>query len=645
MAGKALQPRQAVPAPGLLFGPYPQRDEEARRAPLSAWPVALPDLRARRRRAFIADARRWQRRFELLPAPEGAARLATLRALLARDGFEDNLLAQVFALIALACQRTLGIEPHDTQLLAARILLERRLAEMATGEGKTLAAGIAALAAALAGVPVHVVTANDYLAQRDCAKLRPLAEALGLSAGAVAGTMDVAARIRAYRCDICWCAARELAFDYLRDSLAVRRGGEAALLRGLCMAIVDEADSILIDEARVPLVLSEAAQASPREQAEFAHAWRLAQRLLPGVHHAGAAAPRLTRAGRALLAESARHEPPPWSAAQRGEDLVCAAILARDTLESGVHYHVRGGKVCLIDDTTGRSAEGRAWSGGLQQMVELKEGCALSPPAQTASRISYQRFFPRYLWLCGMSGTLAESRRELFQAYGMALVGVPLRGTSRRTLLPPAAFSDTATLWRAVARDAARLAASGRPVLIGTDSVADSEALSRVLSEAALAHAVLNARFDRHEAAVVAAAGMPGAITVATNMAGRGTDIALSPAAAASGGLHVICCQQNPSARIDRQLIGRCARAGQPGSAQRLVALDGRMLAGATLARWLRRSCDDNGAARGWRARLALMLLGFAQQRQARRERRQRRLLLRQEREMARWLSFSGRTE
>jgi preprotein translocase subunit SecA len=643
MTLRSARSKQRVPAPGLLLGAYPQRPERAPAQPISlAW---LPDLRGARRRAFVAAARLWQGRIEAQDAAQRQAQLQQLRARLARDGLQDGLLAQAFALIALACRQELGIEAHDTQLLAARILLERRLAEMATGEGKTLAAAFAALAAALAGVPVHLVTANDYLVARDAAWLRPLAAALGLAVGAVTQALDQDARRAAYRCEICYCSARELAFDYLRDGLAERRGQHPGrrLLRGLCMAIVDEADSILIDEARMPLVLAEAAPA-PGLLAEYAHASRLAQRLEAGIHYAEAgAALRLTGAGRALLRAAALEEAPPWLAAQRGEDLVCSALVARERLQRGVHYHVRAGRVCLIDDATGRSAEGRAWSGGLQQMVELKEGCAMSAPAQTRTQISYQRFFARYHWLCGMSGTLAESRRELRQAYGLALARVPLRSASRRALLPPRVFIDKQAQWQAVASAAARLRAAGRPLLIGTDSVADSEALSRALRAAGLPHALLNARFDRHEAALIAAAGAPGAITVATNMAGRGTDIALAPQALAAGGLHVICCQQNPSARIDRQLIGRCARAGQPGSAQRYVALDGRLLATHFAARWLR-----PGAAReagGWRARLALWLLRRAQQVQGRRQQQLRQGLLRQDREMARWLRFGGATE
>jgi preprotein translocase subunit SecA len=318
------------------------------------------------------------------------------------------------------------------------------------------------------------------------------------------------------------------------------------------------------------------------------------------------------------------------------EDLVSKALIARHLLQSGRQYHVRDGKVLIVDETTGRTAEGRSWSGGLQQMVELKEDCTLSPPLETQSQITYQRFFPRYLWLCGMSGTLVESRRELFNVYGLDVLRVPLHHPGRRILLKPRVFPDTESQWKETAVRIRALHATGRPVLVGTDSVADSEALSRHLSEAGLSHAVLNARQDRHEADVVAAAGNPGAITVATNMAGRGTDIALAPGVAAEGGLHVISCQQNASQRMDRQLIGRCARQGDPGSAEKFIALDGKLLSGSVLTQTVRRLRMEH---HGW---IGALMLNIAQRREESRQGRERSHLLRNDKEMGRWFAFGG---
>jgi preprotein translocase subunit SecA len=645
-----MRQRHAPPTPGLRLGDYPQRLQ--RPAPSAGdWLMSrlgslAPLGGAARLRGFVASVRRIEAEQAALSAPARAQLLQTLRAQMARDGLGDALLASALALISLACRQTLGMTPHDSQLAAAHILVNRQLAEMATGEGKTLAAGIAALAAAMAGVPVHVLTANDYLVARDAAMLRPLAAALGLSVGAVTQPADYAARQAAYRCDIAYCTARELVFDYLRDGLAQRSAAGGApsgrLLRGLCMAIVDEADAILIDEARIPLVLSQQRKDEPQAMQALDLAWRLSAQLEAGrdYRHDGAGpapAMLLTDAGRARL-QALAGATPPWQAARRGDDLARLALTARHLLHKGVHYHVRDDRVCLIDDTTGRNAEGRSWSGGLQQLVELKEGCRPTPQARSCMQITYQRFFPRYLWLCGMSGTLAESRRELFSIYRLAVCRVPLHRPARRILLQPSMYASADAQWQAVAAKAAALRAGGRPVLIGTDTVADSEALSLRLAAAGLPHAVLNARCDRHEAAVVAAAGAAGAITVATSIAGRGTDITLSPGVADRGGLHVICCQQNGSPRMDRQLIGRCARQGEPGSAERAIALDGRLLARLPLAAALR-GLAGAGIGAGLAALLMLRARQWAVQR---RERRERRLLLQRDTELAGWLTFGG---
>ncbi|MDB5839856.1 MAG: hypothetical protein JWQ23_1808 [Herminiimonas sp.] len=647
--GKADRAREPVPVPGLVLGDYPERADQD--IPLASLRFRLAQLRrlhaerSGRGRRFVSRVRKLESDYAVESAPQRQERLFTVRAHLARDGFTDPLMAQAFALIILACRNETGISPYDTQLIAAHIILDRRLAEMATGEGKTLAAGIAAAAAALAGVPVHVITANDYLVSRDLENMHPLFRALGLTAGAVTQPMDQAQRYAAYRCDIVYCTARELVFDYLRDGMSRQRNRAdsppARLLRGLCMAIIDEADAILIDEARVPLVLSQAIS-EPAAQPDFAQAWDIAKHLEQGAHFtldAGRHSARLTLAGRALLRGKAAQSPSPRMTLRHCEDLVRMALAACHILQPGRHYHVRDGKVLIIDETTGRTAEGRSWSGGLQQMVELKERCALSPLAETRSQITYQRFFPRYLWLCGMSGTLVEASRELFHVYGLEVQRVPLHLPGRRVLFKTRVFSDMQSQWHAIALRIGDLHASGRPVLVGTDSVNDSEALSRLLSGAGLAHAVLNARQDRHEARIIAAAGNPGAITVATNMAGRGTDIVLAPGVAEKGGLHVISCQQNASRRVDRQLIGRCARHGDPGSAEKYIALDGKLLAHSAPARAVGRVGLKRQV---WLASIAALMLKIEQGKEERRQGRERGQLLRADKEMGRWLAFGG---
>jgi preprotein translocase subunit SecA len=468
----------------------------------------------------------------------------------------------------------------------------------------------------------------------------------------------MAARRAAYACDITYCTAKELVFDYLRDGLAGPRlspleqsaaaltalaepARRQPLLRELDMAIIDEADSILIDEARVPLVLSRAGPDAAHERLRAA--WVLAGALEHGtdfVTDEMARGAHLTACGRAKLeaADTARDL---WLTRSHREETVVLALTARHLLHEGRDYVVHDGRVAIVDATTGRKALGRAWSQGLQQLVELKAGCALSPLLSTVAQITYQRFFPRYRTLAGMSGTLREARRELACVYRVRVSRVPLRVPGRRVAHVPRVFADTDAMWRAAAEFAAQARREGRPLLIGTDSVAASEALSRRLAAHGLAHDVLNALQDRHEAEVIARAGRAGAITVATNMAGRGTDIVLDDAARAAGGLHVLCCQQNSERRIDRQLMGRCARQGDPGSHAQWLALDGAMLASAPLSTVIEKVFKNKNLRYylGWVCKLRLQ---FAQRLAERRARRERAALLRRDERLSEALAFGG---
>ena len=604
--------------------------------------------------AFVAAVRVLQQTVAGLAEPALRARIVRLREQLACDGFADDALIQAFAVVAVACRRMLGVDIYDTQLFAARIMLDGCLAEMATGEGKTLVAGVAAASAALAGLPVHVVTANDYLVERDAAALRALYQSLGLSVGCVTQVMAVPARRIAYACDITYCTAKELVFDYLRDGVAApqrsaleQRAAELSgapasqrLLRGLCMAIVDEADSILIDEARVPLVLSQTVADTTRET--VLRAWQLSAALAAEQHFRADLQTRstlLTPAGRAQLLALSAANGFQWLNTRHCEDTVTQALTARHVLRRGHDYVVEAGRIHIVDETTGRKAPGRAWSQGLHQLVEIKEACVPSAPVMTLAQMTYQRFFPRYFRLCGTSGTLMESRHELQRIYELPVVKVPLRLPDQRRVMPAQIYADGGALWPAVVAGVREIHAQGRPVLVGTDSVADSETLSRLLRAAGLPHALLNASQDRFEADVIAAAGAPGAITVATNMAGRGTDILLSGASREAGGLHVICCQQNASRRIDRQLMGRCARQGDPGSVQRFISLSGPLLVQNTTAKVLRNINKNKYLQLLW---LAPAVLRQAQRAAERRHRIERGMLLRQDQRMNDWFAFSG---
>ena len=656
----------ALCVPSLLAGGYPERDAGGQACPEARSPGwrAPAAVERRRQQRFVALVERDSERCSTLTGPALLAAVRETRARLAAEGFADEVTAQAFALAREATRRTLGKAQFPTQIIAARIMLRGRLAEMATGEGKTLTAILTAATGALAGIPVHVLTANDYLVARDAELLSPVFAALGLTTGAVTQPVDQAQRRAAYACDITYCTAKELTFDYLRDRLVrktvhselherVRRmqdGATAAaplLLRGLCMAIVDEADSIFIDEARTPLILSQP-RVNPQKQAYIEQALRMALHLTQGSDFqidSGRQEARLTEAGRARLAELAAQLGGLWQDRRHREEIVVLALCAHHVFHGDKHYLVRDKKIFMIDQTTGRIAPGRVWSRGLQQLLEAKECVPPSGEQETIAQITYQRFFPRYHYLCGMSGTLAEAKAELRAVYGLSIDTVPLRRPCRREVLPVRVFATRQAKWDAVIERLQALHAAGRPVLVGTDSVADSDHLSVLLAAARLPHTVLNARNDAEEAAIVAGAGEPARITVATNMAGRGTDIPLAPGVAQRGGLTVICCQHNASPRIDRQLHGRAARQGDPGSVETILSLEDGLLA-STLPRWLRgllsRLC---GPSRSLPAGLGAHLVWYPQRLEERRQRAERRLLLEQDQRSERGLSFAGRGE
>jgi preprotein translocase subunit SecA len=606
-----------------------------------------------------------------------------LRVKLQQQGCSAHTTGRALGLVGAAMARTVGKTPYNTQYLASWLILQGWLAEMATGEGKTLAAAMAAAVAALGQVPVHLLTANDYLVQRDSETFRPFYAALGLSVGCVLTGMTPQQRSPAYRSDITFVTAKELVFDYLKDHLA--QGGEhdprvlraqalrahhinrastdkthsGPLLPGLYMAIVDEADACLLDEAVMPLILAQPGQ--PVNAQAYASVFCITTQLQRGRDYlmlASQRAVRLTDTGRAQVdlgvraalaniantltcrATAAALAPP-----QRAHELAEAALAARWLFRRDREYAVTPDGIQLIDEVTGRIADGRQWSTALQQMVELKEGLALKPPAVPAAQITFQRFFARCLHLGGMSGTLTEARHELRLLYGVGVAPVALARASRRRWLGEQLFVNATAKWSAVVEATAAMHNAGRPVLVGTDSVADSAHLSDLLTRAGIPHQVLNAVQDAHEADCIAQAGLRGAVTVATNMAGRGTDIHLDADAASAGGLHVIACMRNSARRIDRQLIGRCARHGDPGSAQRMVALDD-VLVQRGLPEWLRRAVAATARRRARVPQLfALPLLALAQRKVEWHECQRRKLLRDAERQLGDLYGFAGTTE
>ncbi|HEX2547948.1 MAG TPA: DEAD/DEAH box helicase [Ramlibacter sp.] len=567
----------AWPFPGLVWGPYPQRSLPG------AAPVPRPQLGAWSLRKQAQALRQ-----ELEAPADLDAGLRTLKAVPERQR-DPTWLGQALLAAARAMEQSRGLRPYWQQLMAARALLDQRLVEMDTGEGKTVAIALAAAVAALAGTPVHVVTANDYLAERDALHLQAFYARLGLRAASITQPMATEARRAAYAADVTYCTGKELAFDYLRDGLLhpgdlsplerrlreARQPAAAPVLRGLCMAILDEADTVLVDEARLPLVLSQPADAVA-EEAFLRRALATALECRPGEHYEmdERGAPRLTPAGEHKLRVWPADRHPLLAHPQHRASALELALHALHGLERDRDYVVREGKVLLVDETTGRAAPGRAWSRGLHQLVELKEQLAPTARNSTVTQITFQRFFVRYLRLAGISGTLRGAAGELQAVYGLRTVRVPPRTPRRVRHAGTRVLADAGALWQAVAQRTLEMVAAGRPVLVGTETVAHSEALAAVLRSRGLAPVVLNARQDREENEVIGRAGEAGRVTVATSMAGRGADIAVPPDVQARGGLHVVLCQLNASARIDRQFLGRAGRQGQPGSCEVMVARD-----------------------------------------------------------------------
>ncbi|WP_427911360.1 preprotein translocase subunit SecA [Ramlibacter sp. MMS24-I3-19] len=512
----------AWPFPGLVWGPYPQLR------------LPLRDVRRPARlgaRALAAEARALH--VQLKEQIEVERTVDALRQV-PHARRDDAWLRQALRVAAAAMEQALGVRAYWQQLMAARALLDQRLAEMDTGEGKTVAIALAAAVGALAGTPVHVVTANDYLAGRDAVELRGFYARLGLTVSSIAQPMEMAQRRAAYPCDVTYCTAKELAFDYLRDSLLqptdlspierrLRQDGAAGsqqpVLRGLCMAILDEADTILIDEARVPLVLSQAAP-PVAEQAFLRRALMLAHRMRERrdyVVEAGSV--RLTDAGLAQLATWPEDPHPLLGHPQHRAAALEMAVTAVARLARDRDYVVRDGEVQLVDENTGRTSPGRAWSRGLHQLVELKEGVPLTRRNATLTQVTFQRFFIRYLRLAGISGTLRGAGAELRAVYGLRTVRVPPRTPRQVRHEPTRLLADSATLWQEVAARAADLCGAGRAVLVGTESVQQSDALADVLRARGLDPVVLNARQDQEESDVIGAAGRSGRLTVATSMA------------------------------------------------------------------------------------------------------------------------------
>ncbi len=616
----------------------------------------------RKARRFVPAVAAWEPRLTDLPDSDLLRQSLALRYRAKSGESLVRLLPEGFALVREAARRTIGLRHYDVQVLAGAALLLGSVVEMQTGEGKTLTATLPLYVHALVGRGAHLATANDYLAQRDADWMRPVYQALGLSVGAVTAETPPQQRAAAYAADITYGTAKEFGFDFLRDRLQQRQQlesgrdllgamtGNAAretprLMRGLHFALIDEADSILIDEARTPLIIS--AAPGPQE-AVFVEGCRwgasVADRFHESQHYEYDARLRsvtLNAAGRELV--RALPKPAAIDAVTTAElyGIVERAIkVARDS-HRDQDYIVRDGEVVIVDEFTGRLGEGRKWRDGIHQAIEAKEGLEITAPTRQAARITVQELFTRYTHLAGMTGTAASAARELRRVYGLNMIVVPTRKPNRRVREPDSVFATSEARWQAVVEEVQQRHAQGRPVLIGTRNIDQSEWLSQKLQEAGIEHVVLNAKNLAAEAAIVEQAGQKGKVTVATNMAGRGTDIALGEGVAELGGLHVIATEMHESARIDRQLAGRAGRQGDVGSFHQYLSLEDELLVAAFGPRRAARWQQQAAATQGSLAPFA-RLFASAQRRMERRHARDRRKLLYFTRQRAKMLLQMG---
>lgn len=519
----------------------------------------------------------------------------TLRESFSRDESSRATIIAGLGLSVEALRRAVGIELYDVQIMAALATSLGNIAEMQTGEGKTFSVAPAAILSALRGNAVHVATPNSYLAHRDHALLNPVFERLGITAGLVGDSnSSLESKKQAYDCEVTYATGFDLGFDYLRDQAAKRNTtlgplgvellnqlsgvtatGRSTLQRGQLMAIVDEIDHVLLDDAGSPLILCEAPDGEASDADACRLACRLAHGLVQGEHF------RLELSGLVHLTELGNHRihagdvcipvkqlQRPWS------EYVQQAIRAKYCFDRDVHYVINDRQVQIVDGSTGRIFSDRTWSEGLHQAIEAKESLCISSERAIIAQVTRQRYFRNYRMLAGMTGTAVGCEAEFQRIYNLRIWPIPRRVPCRRVVHRTRAFADAEAKWLAIAEEVATVHRSGRPVLIGTRTILESELMSALLQQRRLPFQLLNGKQDAEEAAVIAEAGKQAAITIATNMAGRGTDIQLTNDVKSNGGLHVIVAAPNELERVDRQLVGRCARQGDEGSARTYVSAD-----------------------------------------------------------------------
>ncbi|MEK6622884.1 MAG: preprotein translocase subunit SecA, partial [Planctomycetota bacterium] len=502
---------------------------------------------------------------------------------LAKGETLNDVLPESFAVVREASRRILlapnadspnrTMRHFDVQLIGGMVLHQGKIAEMATGEGKTLVATLPAYLNALTGKGVHIVTVNDYLAKRDRDWMSPLYEFLGLTAGAIQANQDYESKKQAYLCDITYGTNNEFGFDYLRDNMRINREEQVQISRGLNYAIVDEVDSILVDEARTPLIISGPAEESTEK---YYIADKVAGQLKAGKHFEvkeKERAAHLTEEGTEEVERQLNVDSLYTGANMEWPHYIEQALRAHHLFKKDRDYIVQDGEVIIVDEFTGRLMTGRVWSDGLHQAVQAKERQRIKEENQTLATITLQNFYRLYKKLAGMTGTAMTEAVEFDKIYKLEVVTIPTNKPMSRTNFPDRVYRTEKEKYDAVIQEIVEIHKAGRPVLVGTVSIEKSEFLSEKLMREGIEHEVLNAKQHEKEAHIVSKAGQRGNVTIATNMAGRGTDIVLGEGVAAIGGLHILGTERHEARRIDNQLRGRAARQGDPGSSRFYVSL------------------------------------------------------------------------
>ncbi|MCL6444648.1 MAG: preprotein translocase subunit SecA [Alicyclobacillus sp.] len=528
-------------------------------------------------RKKVARINELEPQFTALTDDELRQKTIEFKERLSRGEKLDNLLPEAFAAVREAARRAIGQRHFDVQLIGGMVLHEGRVAEMKTGEGKTLVATLPAYLNALTGEGVHVVTVNEYLARRDCELARKVHGLLGLTVGVNLHDLSHEAKREAYNADITYGTNNEFGFDYLRDNMVMSL--DEMVQRKLHYAIVDEVDSILIDEARTPLIISGPAEKSADL---YFRADLFVRGLKPETDYVVDEKMRTVN----LTEESGVPKAEKFFGVSNLFDPdnvtlmhhITQALKAHGLMKRDKDYVVHNDEVIIVDEFTGRLMEGRRYSEGLHQAIEAKEGVRVQNETKTLATITLQNYFRMYQKLSGMTGTAKTEEKELNEIYGMDVVVVPTNKPMIRRDLSDVIYKTEAAKFRAVVEEIARRHATGQPVLVGTTSIEKSEIISDMLKRRGIAHQVLNAKQHEREAEIVALAGQRNAVTIATNMAGRGTDIILGEGVAELGGLHIIGTERHESRRIDNQLRGRSGRQGDPGSSQFFLSLEDDLL-------------------------------------------------------------------